>query len=173
MYERDSEDFSIEYDENRKTFSIFVGTWSVGSQTLIDVLMFLELNVKDEKSINNFRNKLNKDYNDMFISNKEVILNDIKSFNFMNSIIGDLDELIIDYEYSDRKEEYLKENEIYVLDEKKLDNYLDNEYKEVIKEIILKSNNILELYDNCMILKERIQDEIYSDLFSYLKKELI
>jgi hypothetical protein len=82
----------------------------------------------------------------MFISNKEVILNDIKSFNFMNSIIGDLDELIIDYEYSDRKEEYLKENEVYVLDEKKLDNYLDNEYKEVIKEIILKSNNILELF---------------------------
>jgi hypothetical protein len=171
MYEKDETDFSIDYDEKRKNFSLWVGTWHNSNQNLSDVIFYLSLNRLIENK-ENFYKKLNE-FNHLFINNKNDIIKDIETngLNLLNSCINEyeLNDYLNELEYNEKKEKYLTENQYYEIDYIKLDLIIEKEYKKDIIKIIKNSENIITLYNDLQELKETIKNNTYENIFDYIE----
>ena len=169
MYAKNETDFYLSYDEKRNVFSISIGTFSNNNQSIVDCLMYLKLN--DDRDKETFTNELNK-YNNLFIDNKDKIIKDIKDkgLNLYNVCFGyyEIDEFLCQMEYEDKKQKLLKDDCMYIIDDKKTDEYLETKFKQDLIDIIKESNNIVELWKKCIEIKEDIREHFFNNVYDFI-----
>jgi hypothetical protein len=174
MFEKDETDFEIFLNEKEKTFSLYVGTWSIDKQSLADVIFFLSLNKKIIKDKTDFFKKLNS-FNDLFINNKDLIIKDIKKnkLNMLNSVLNENEiyEILQEYEYNEKQDGFLKENETYNFNFKKCETYLETTYLNQIIETIKDTKNIKQLYEGLQEIKTEMKQYIYENYFDFVYVE--
>jgi hypothetical protein len=172
MYEKDEQDFSIEYDIKRNNFSLYVGTWHNSSQSFADCIFYLSLCNGTDKDL--FLKRL-EEFNYLFINNKDKIVQDIEQngLNLLNSVLNEheINEITGEYEYEDIKNELLKENEFYIFEFQKADYLLEETYKTEIVFLINESKSIIEVYEKLQEVKQRMKQEFYDDFYEYLTIE--
>lgn len=171
MFERDEADFEIMHNEKRKTFSLYVGTWHNTGQSFADCLFYLSLSDGTDRPL--FFKRLDE-FNHLFINNKDEILADIEAngLNMINSVLNsnNIEEYLNEFEYSEREEGYLKENEEYVFNYDEADKELEEIYKKDIIDELKEAKDIKEAYVNLQQLKEKIKQDTFDNIFDYSEK---
>lgn len=147
MFERNEADFNIFNDGDKYQWSIHIGTWSNGMQSIADVLFYLYCGQKHRTE--RFYKKL-MSFNDLFLKFKDSSIKNIEQNGLNYNSVINLNSLY-DYDYN----------------EKEISEYVDNERYHIIK-ILKESDNIKEAYLKLCEYKQQLVEDIHNKCIFFI-----